>query len=132
MAASGKLWALRMPGGPTRIIRSAVELSEPKAKSIYAGTIGHKAALVLRDKEAIWPLQKVIDETEFSKDYSQFGLLSQLTGLPRGIIEVGENGQMKSRAWPKGRKMQHVREQRIADAAKARAEREKKELVAAK
>ena len=132
MAASGNLWALRMPGGPTRVIRSAVELSEMKAKAIYAGSIRHKAALVLRDKEAIWPLQKVIDDTEFSKDYSQFALLSNLTGLPRGVIEVDSKGVMVTRKWPAEKKLQEVQRRASEERRNAAREKKKQELAVTK
>ncbi|GEM_PF-1751089 len=107
MAASGKMWAFRMPGGPTRVVKSQVDLSEPKAKEIYAGSFSHNAALCLRgpDKDKDWPLCKLIDDTEFQKDFSQLANVSDLTGLMRGVIEVDAKGKMVPRVWAQEKKL---------------------------
>lgn len=88
MAGEGQIWALRMPGGPTRIVRSKKPIGELKAKDVYAKSFKFRSSECLNDKEAIWPLCKVIDETEFLKSYSQFQELSERTHKPRGVVEV--------------------------------------------
>ena len=88
MAGAGQMWALRMPGGPTRVVKSAKPISEDRAKKAYADSFSFKSAECLNDKEAVWPLCKVIDETEFRKSYSQFAELNSRTHLPRGVVEV--------------------------------------------
>jgi len=88
VAGTGQMWALRMPGGPTRVIKSAKPISEDRAKKAYAESFAFKSAECLNDKEAVWPLCKVIDETEFRKNYSQFGEYNTRTHQPRGVVEV--------------------------------------------
>ena len=88
MAGEGKLWALRMPGGPTRVVRSAKPISEDRAKNAYTESFAFREAECLRDKEAVWPLCKVIDEVEFNKSYKQFQEINSRTGKPRGLVEV--------------------------------------------
>jgi hypothetical protein len=88
MAGEGLIWALRMPGGPTRVVRSKKPISEDRAKQVYSKSFNFKSAQCLLDKEAIWPLCKSIDETEFAKSYSQFAELNSRTGRPRGLVEV--------------------------------------------
>lgn len=83
------IWAVRMPGGRTKIIKSNVMLDEREVKEIYANQNGHKAAKCLvTDRDAAWPLCKVIDEVEMHRSYSQFLQTSERTGNPRGLIEV--------------------------------------------
>lgn len=88
MAGSGQMWALRMPGGPTRVVQSSKPISEGKAKEAYTKSFKFRSAECLNDKEAVWPLCKPIDETEFRKNYSQFAELNSRTHKPRGLVEV--------------------------------------------
>ncbi len=87
-AGKGKIWAIRMPGGPTRIVRSKKDLSEQDAKNIYSNSFAYLTAECLGDLECVWPLCKVIDEIEMNRDYSQFLQVSERTGMPRGLVEV--------------------------------------------
>jgi len=116
MAASGKMWAFRMPGGPTRVVKSQVDLSEPKAKEIYASSFGHIGALCLKgpEKDKDWPLCKLIDDAEFQKDFSQLANISDMTGLTRGIIEVDAKGKMIPRVWAADKKLQGLVARQIA------------------
>lgn len=87
-AGKGKIWAMRMPGGPTRVIKCDMDISENDAKDVYTESFAFKSAECLNDLEAVWPLCKVIDEIEMNRDYSQFLQVSEQTGLPRGFVEV--------------------------------------------
>lgn len=88
MAGSSKIWALRMPGGPTRVVRSIRELSLERAKKEYAASFAHKQAECMLKPDKDWPLQKALDETELKKDYSQFMEINSRTGNPRNLVEV--------------------------------------------
>ena len=87
-SGDGKIWAIRMPGGPTRIVRSSKPISEERAKKAYTESFEFIQAACLLDEEAVWPLCKVIDETVLRKDYSQFLEINTRTGKPRGLVEV--------------------------------------------
>ena len=88
MAGSAKMWAIRMPGGPTKIVKSAKPLSEDAAKKVYEQSFAKKHAKCLVDKEIPWPLLKPIDEADLAKDFSQFTHGSEYTGKNPRIVEV--------------------------------------------
>lgn len=88
MTGQAKIWALRMPGGPTRVVRSAKPISEDRAKEAYTKSFKFRQAECLLDKEAVWPLCKAIDETVLGKEYKQFQEVNSRTGKPRGLVEV--------------------------------------------
>lgn len=88
MAGKGKIWALRMPGGPTRVVKSDTDISEDDAKDVYKESFAFRRALCLDDAEAVWPLCKVIDEIEMQRDFGRFLQRSSKTGNLRGLVEV--------------------------------------------
>lgn len=85
---ASKIWAVRMPGGPTRIIKSDRRpLSEEDAKREYTGSFKFKSAECLNDPDQVWPLLEPIDETQL-QSYAHLLEPSKITGLPRALIEV--------------------------------------------
>jgi len=88
MAGQSKIWALRMPGGMTKIIRSDIMLTESDAKDVYKDSFAYKSARCLNDVEAVWPLCKPIDESEMYKSYAQFTIESPVTGKQKYLVEV--------------------------------------------
>lgn len=87
-AGISKIWALRMPGGMTKIIKSDSSLSEKDAKDLYIESFSYRSARCLLDKEALWPLCKAIDEAEMHRDFSLFLQESQVTGKYKHLVEV--------------------------------------------
>lgn len=82
---ASKLWALRMPGGPTKVIRSRFEISEDRAKEAYLKSVRFVRTETVRS--TVWPLVKVLDE-ESVKEYDAFTQLSNVSGKPRALVEV--------------------------------------------
>ena len=77
-----------MPGGPTKILRSATRLiREDEAKEIYKDSFAYKSTEVDADPDTVWPLLEPLTETELTK-YATFTELSEVTGKPRALIEV--------------------------------------------
>lgn len=87
-AGISKIWALRMPGGMTKIIKSDSSLSEKDAKDLYTESFSYRSARCLLDKEALWPLCKAIDEAEMHRDFTLFLQESQVTGKYKHLVEV--------------------------------------------
>lgn len=88
MSGSSKLWALRMPGGPTRVVKASKEISLASAKKKYTESFSFKQAACLLKMDMDWPLQKPIDENELRANFSQFGEINTRTGKPRNLVEV--------------------------------------------
>lgn len=86
--ASSKIWAIRMPGGPSRIVKSEVMLTEQAAKDAYEQSFAKKHAKCLLDKEAVWPLCKPITEEEMNAKYSALLQPTLRTGHPKNLVEV--------------------------------------------
>jgi hypothetical protein len=82
---ASKIWALRMPGGPTKVIRSERLIDEDQAKKIYMGSF--KFVSTENKRDTIWPLIKPLDETSVL-EYAKFTELSNVTGRPRALVEV--------------------------------------------
>lgn len=87
-AGKSKIWALRMPGGMSKIVRSKKELTESDAKKAYAKSFAYKTAKCLIDKELKWPLCRAMDDAELSRDYPNFLHASEVTGVNRRLVEV--------------------------------------------
>jgi hypothetical protein len=87
-AGISKIWALRMPGGMTKIIKSDSPLSETDAKDLYKDSFKYRSARCLLDKEAIWPLCRPIDEAEMHRDFTLFLQESPVTGKHKYLVEV--------------------------------------------
>tara|TARA_R110000868_G_scaffold253061_1_gene509779 strand:+ start:218 stop:499 length:282 start_codon:yes stop_codon:yes gene_type:complete len=88
MAGASKIWALRMPGGPTRVVQASREISLEVAKKKYAASFAFKQAECMLKPDKDWPLQKAIDETEFNRDFSQFAEINSRTGNYKNLVEV--------------------------------------------
>jgi hypothetical protein len=88
VAGKSKIWAMRMPGGMTKIIKSNSEITESDAKDIYKDSFKYKSARCLNDLEAVWPLCKPIDESEMHKDFAQFVIESPVSGTHRHLVEI--------------------------------------------
>jgi len=88
MAGSSKIWALRMPGGPTRVVRASREISLSVAKKKYADSFSYKTAACMLKPDLDWPLQKPLDQTELNTNFSQFMEINSRTGNPRNLVEV--------------------------------------------
>ena len=86
--SSSKIWVMRMPGGPSRIVKADTLLTEDAAKEAYAKSFAKKHAKCLLDKEAVWPLCKAITEQEMTAKYSSLLQPSLRTGLPKNLVEV--------------------------------------------
>lgn len=86
--ASSKIWAIRMPGGPSRIVKSETLLTEQQAKDAYEKSFAKKHAKCLLDKEAAWPLCKPITEEEMTAKYSALLQPSLRTNQPKNLVEV--------------------------------------------
>lgn len=82
---SSKIWALRMPGGPTKVIRSQKLISEDQAKKIYLKSFHYVRTETVN--ETVWPLLKTLDESTV-REYDSFTQLSKVTGRPRALVEV--------------------------------------------
>lgn len=86
--SSSKIWVMRMPGGPSRIVKSDALLTEDAAKEAYANSFAKKHAKCLLDKEAVWPLCRAITQEEMTAKYSSLLQPSLRTGLPKNLVEV--------------------------------------------
>lgn len=95
--ASSKIWAMRMPGGPSRIVKSERELTEEQAKKAYEGSFAKKHAKCLLDKEAVWPLCKPITQEEMTAKYSALLQPSLRTGLAKNLVEVELPGKAEKK-----------------------------------
>ena len=87
-AGKSKIWALRMPGGMTKVVRSKKELTEQAAKAIYTKSFAYKTAKSLVDKELAWPLCRAMDDAELNRDYPGFLHASEVTGVNKRLVEV--------------------------------------------
>lgn len=87
-AGMSKIWALRMPGGMTKIIRSDKMISETDAKDIYTESFKYRSARCLLDREAVWPVCRPMDEAEMNRDYSALLLESPVTGKHKHLVEI--------------------------------------------
>lgn len=89
MSASGTLWALRMPGGPTKIVRSAKPITEAKARKAYRESLPKSIVSVAdRDKSVEWPLCEMIDENELQNKYKNFLHPHSMTGRSQWVVEL--------------------------------------------
>ena len=87
-AGISKIWVMRMPGGMTKIIKSAKPITEADAKDYYQKSFKYRSAVHLNDRDKVWPMSKAIDEAEMNKDYSHFVMGSPVTGALRNVVEV--------------------------------------------
>jgi hypothetical protein len=95
---SSRIWAVRMPGGPTKIVRSLNgELTEEDAKEHYRESFTYRSTEADNDPDATWPLLKPIDEAEMTSTYGHFLEESAITGKPRALVEVDTGGRRRKR-----------------------------------
>lgn len=88
MSVPSKIWALRMPGGPTKIVRSSKPISESVAKDRYLSSFKFRSSEIHSDPDIVWPLVRAIDEQQMHSEYSAFVEKSSKTGAPRALVEV--------------------------------------------
>jgi hypothetical protein len=89
MSANGTLWAVRMPGGPTKIVRSAKPISEARAKKAYRESLPKSVASVAdRDKSIEWPLCELIDDQTLQNKYQNFLSPHSVTGRSQWVVEL--------------------------------------------
>lgn len=86
--AQGRLWAVRMKGGPTKIVRSKKDISESTVKQVYRDSFKHRSTDVDQDPDSGWPLLEPIDETELNTKYAWCLEKSTVTGAPRALVEI--------------------------------------------
>ena len=86
--ASSTMWAVRCPGGPTKVVKSKKPISENAVKELYLESFAKIRTEVDKDKELKWPILKPIDETEFQKDFAQVCAPSPNSGREWRIVEV--------------------------------------------
>lgn len=90
MAGKSNLWAIRCPGGPTRVVvNRAKAIDEDTAKKEYRNSFRVRNAEWESDPDTVWPLVKPITQEEFDRDYKNFQHESVVTGMPRGVVEIG-------------------------------------------
>lgn len=87
MAGASKMWAIRCPGGPSKIVKADRPISESTAKEAYLESFSFRRTKANEDLETPWPLCKPVDETEVAKDYADLQLESQVTGKTPRIVE---------------------------------------------
>ena len=86
--ASSTMWAVRCPGGPTKIVKSERPISENAVKQTYLESFSKIRTEAEKDKELKWPVLKPIDEAEFQKDWAQICAPSPNSGRQWRIVEV--------------------------------------------
>lgn len=82
-----EIWAVRCPGGPTKILKSSSPLTEEKVKKLYLKSFSHRQRDD-SDPDAPWPLLQRITENDIRQSYQWCIEESALTGCPRALIEV--------------------------------------------
>ena len=87
-SVASKIWALRMPGGPTKVVKSAKPISEGVAKDRYLASFRFRQSEVNSDPDLAWPLVRAIDEQQMNGEYGRFIEKSSVTGGPRALVEV--------------------------------------------
>ena len=95
MAGTSKLWAIRCPGGPTKIVKSDRLISESTARDAYLESFNYKTCKAEVDREIPWPLLKPVDEAEAAKDFANLYIESQVTGKTPRIVEMSGAKQGK-------------------------------------
>ena len=82
-----EIWAVRCPGGPTKIVKSAALLTEKKVQDLYLKSFSHRQRDD-SDPDTPWPLLQRITENDIRQNYQWCVEESAVTGLPRALIEV--------------------------------------------
>jgi hypothetical protein len=89
MAGKSWIWAIRMPGGPTKIVMSDVGITEAKAKAEYRASLPKTVASTSdRDKSIEWPLVEAIDEQTLTNKYSNFLHPHSSTGRSQFVVDL--------------------------------------------
>lgn len=81
-------WVVRMPGGPTRIVRVDAGTSESLVRDVYRQSVRCRRAASDSDVDAVWPLCQTVSEDEIRKNYQWLLDTSTVTGAARGLVEV--------------------------------------------
>lgn len=88
----GKIWAVRVMGGPTKIVVADSPLTWQKVERLYLKSFAYQSikALDSGDDDA-WPIKEVLSEEELQKKYSDLLVEHPTLGYPLALIRV-ENG----------------------------------------
>lgn len=82
-----EIWAVRCPGGPTKIVKSSTVLTEKKVQDLYLKSFRHRQRDD-SDPDTPWPLLQRITENDIRQNYQWCVEESAVTGRPRALIEV--------------------------------------------
>jgi len=88
----GKIWAVRVTGGPTKIVIADNPLTWSQVEKLYLKSFGYQSikALDSGDDDA-WPIKEVLTEEELQRKYSALLVEHPTLGYPLALIRV-ENG----------------------------------------
>lgn len=84
----GRIWAVRMPGGPTKIVMAKEPLTESQVKKVYRSNTTCRAAAIDQDPDLKWPLLEAITRQTLQKDFSWCLQDHPQTGKSLYLIEV--------------------------------------------
>jgi hypothetical protein len=90
-SVDGKIWAVRMPGGQTKVVRSTKPLTAIEVKKIYRKNVKVTSTLVDKNPDMKWPLLEAISEQTLQEKYSWCLQQHSVTGTYLSLIEV-DNG----------------------------------------
>lgn len=88
----GKIWAVRVMGGPTKIVIADSPLTWNQVEKLYLNSFGYQSikALDSGDDDA-WPIKEVLTEEELQRKYAALLVEHPTLGYPLALIRV-ENG----------------------------------------
>lgn len=93
-----KLWVIRGPGMPSKIVRSDKPLTEAKVKEFYLASFKFRTSELVRDPDYPYPLCKPVDDAEIQKNYSWM-MRESLRKNHRALIEI-KNGVVVDQTKP--------------------------------
>lgn len=90
----GKIWAVRVTGGPTKIVIADAPLTWNQVEKLYLKSFGHQSikALDSGDDDA-WPIKEVLTEEELQRKYSALLVEHPTLNYPLALIRVQNGGQ---------------------------------------
>ena len=89
MSGKSTLWAIRMPGGPTKIVMSDVAIGEAKARLEYRASLPKTVTSTAdRDRSVEWPLVEAIDEQTLTNKYANFLHPHSSTGRSQFVVDL--------------------------------------------
>jgi hypothetical protein len=97
-SVDGKIWAVRMTGGQTKIVKSNKPLTAVEVKRIYRKNVKVTSTLVDKDPDMPWPLLQAISEQTMQEKYSWCLQQHSMTGTFLSLIEVNNGVPVVRRA----------------------------------